>query len=178
MSDKTNLCVIYIHIDKKTIEEWLQNDEEQYNLYCQNICRSCGSKLQETNISIDEYAKIVGYDFNDFIWNREIKNEDAEQQINRQILNDYIIPYGQLDNALECYQDNMMITYGYGLRDIPSTQTPPIQPNTPKCPTCGSTRIRHISSFEKATNAVAFGLLGNKRKCQFECSNPQCKYRW
>ena len=50
--------------------------------------------------------------------------------------------------------------------------------NIPKCPTCGSTNIRHISSTERGVNAVMFGFFGNKRKCQFECLNPNCKYRW
>ena len=48
----------------------------------------------------------------------------------------------------------------------------------PRCPTCGSTNIRHISGTERAANIFAFGLLGNKRKCQFECQNPNCRYRW
>ena len=50
--------------------------------------------------------------------------------------------------------------------------------NLPKCPTCGSTNIRHISSTERGVNAVVFGFFGNKRKCQFECLNPNCRYRW
>ena len=50
--------------------------------------------------------------------------------------------------------------------------------NIPKCPTCGSTNIRHISSTERGVNAVMFGFFGNKRKCQFECLNPNCRYRW
>lgn len=52
------------------------------------------------------------------------------------------------------------------------------QANLPKCPTCGSTNIRHISSAERGVNAVMFGFFGNKRKCQFECLNPNCRYRW
>lgn len=50
--------------------------------------------------------------------------------------------------------------------------------NLPKCPTCGTTNIRHISSTERGVNAVMFGFFGNKRKCQFECLNPNCRYRW
>lgn len=48
----------------------------------------------------------------------------------------------------------------------------------PKCPTCGCDHIRQISSTERAGNAAMFGLLGNKRKYQYECLNPQCKYKW
>lgn len=52
------------------------------------------------------------------------------------------------------------------------------QTNLPKCPTCGSTNIRRISSTERGVNVVIFGFFGNKRKCQFECLNPNCRYRW
>lgn len=48
----------------------------------------------------------------------------------------------------------------------------------PKCPTCGSTNIRRISTVEKATGTILFGIFSNKRKCQFECQNPKCKYKW
>lgn len=48
----------------------------------------------------------------------------------------------------------------------------------PKCPTCGCDHIRQISSTERAGNAAMFGLLGNKRTYQYECLNPQCKYKW
>jgi len=48
----------------------------------------------------------------------------------------------------------------------------------PKCPTCGSENIRRISQNERASNALMFGLYGNKRKYQFECLNPNCKYKW
>ena len=58
---------------------------------------------------------------------------------------------------------------------INSTQTAQF---TPKCPTCGCTNIRRISATEKAVNIGMFGLLGNKRKYQFECLNPACKYKW
>lgn len=50
--------------------------------------------------------------------------------------------------------------------------------NIPKCPTCGSTNIRHISATERGVNAFMFGIFGTKRKHQFECQNPNCKYRW
>lgn len=52
------------------------------------------------------------------------------------------------------------------------------QNSIPKCPTCGSTNIRRITTFEKVGNVVAFGILGNKRKYQFECLNKNCKYCW
>lgn len=50
------------------------------------------------------------------------------------------------------------------------------QSNLPKCPTCQSTNIKKISATSKATNAVLFGLFGNKRKKQFHCNS--CGYEW
>lgn len=45
-----------------------------------------------------------------------------------------------------------------------------------KCPTCQSTNIKKISATSKATNAVLFGLFGNKRSKQFHCNS--CGYEW
>lgn len=48
--------------------------------------------------------------------------------------------------------------------------------NVPKCPTCQSTNIKKITATSKATNAVLFGLFGNKRSKQFHCNS--CGYEW
>lgn len=50
------------------------------------------------------------------------------------------------------------------------------QQNTPKCPTCGSTNIRKISSTKKVAGAIGFGLFSKSAKSQFECKN--CGYKW
>jgi hypothetical protein len=43
--------------------------------------------------------------------------------------------------------------------------------NTPHCTVCGSSNLTKISTLSKATNAAMFGLLGNKRKCQWHCNS-------
>ena len=48
--------------------------------------------------------------------------------------------------------------------------------NLPKCPTCGSTNIEKISSFDKAAGAVMFGLFSKTARSQFKCKN--CGYKW
>lgn len=48
--------------------------------------------------------------------------------------------------------------------------------NVPKCPTCGSTNIEKISSFDKAARAVMFGLFSKTARSQFKCTN--CGYKW
>lgn len=62
-------------------------------------------------------------------------------------------------------------------RPVPSQPQPQPHPK-PKCPTCGTENIRKISDAERGANAFMFGLMGNKRKYQFECMNPNCKYKW
>lgn len=48
--------------------------------------------------------------------------------------------------------------------------------NLPKCPTCSSTNIEKISSFDKAAGAVMFGLFSKTARSQFKCRN--CGYKW
>lgn len=48
--------------------------------------------------------------------------------------------------------------------------------NIPKCPTCGSTNIRKISTTRKVAGVIGFVLLGKTAKSQFECKN--CGYKW
>lgn len=46
----------------------------------------------------------------------------------------------------------------------------------PRCPTCGSSDIKKISTSRKIVGAIGFGLLSRTAKSQFECLN--CKYKW
>ena len=48
--------------------------------------------------------------------------------------------------------------------------------NIPKCPTCGSTNIKHISTLNRAVSVGVFGLLSGKIGKNYECLN--CKARW
>ena len=51
-----------------------------------------------------------------------------------------------------------------------------VEDNIPKCPTCSSTNIEKISSFDKAAGAVMFGLFSKTARSQFKCRN--CGYKW
>ena len=48
--------------------------------------------------------------------------------------------------------------------------------NVPKCPTCGSTNIKKISTSSKVFGAAMFGLFSKTARSQFECQN--CHYKW
>lgn len=46
----------------------------------------------------------------------------------------------------------------------------------PKCPTCGSTNLKKISTTSKAVNTAIWGLLGTKRHKTYHCND--CGYEW
>ena len=48
--------------------------------------------------------------------------------------------------------------------------------NVPKCPTCGSTNIKRISTANRAVSIGLFGLLSGKIGKNYECRN--CKAKW
>ena len=51
-----------------------------------------------------------------------------------------------------------------------------VSQNTPKCPTCGSTNVRPISTAKKATGFVLAGVFSSNFGKSYECL--QCKYKW
>ncbi len=69
---------------------------------------------------------------------------------------------------------------GYSYVDVTSdtinAQNSSSQVNIPKCPTCGSTNIKKISTSAKVLNAALFGVYGNKRRKQYHCND--CGYEW
>ena len=48
--------------------------------------------------------------------------------------------------------------------------------NKPKCPTCGSTNVKHISTLNRAVSIGVFGLFSSKIGKNYECLN--CKMKW
>ena len=48
--------------------------------------------------------------------------------------------------------------------------------NIPKCPTCGSTNVKHISTLNRAVSIGVFGLFSSKIGKNYECQN--CKAKW
>ena len=48
--------------------------------------------------------------------------------------------------------------------------------NKPKCPTCGSTNIKKISTTSKVLGAAMWGLFSKTAHSQFQCGN--CGYKW
>ena len=48
--------------------------------------------------------------------------------------------------------------------------------NMPKCPTCGSLNVRHISGGKRVASVGFFGIFSKKINKTFKCEN--CGYTW
>ncbi len=103
----------------------------------------------------------------------DVTQEQYQNMINNNTWNDYLIKH----MSILPYVRNLQQSDNHS-QSQPTQQPQPTQQFTPKCPTCGCTDIRRISATEKAVNIGMFGLFGNKRRYQFECLNPACKYKW
>lgn len=84
------------------------------------------------------------------------------------------------------YRDALKYRYGYGdlsghshvlASGLSSQQhTQNQKPNIPKCPTCGSTNVRPISTTKKATGFILAGIFSSNFGKSYECKD--CKYKW
>ena len=154
--------------------------------YYNDICPDCHNHLETTTILADEYCKNINYNFNINYDDREIENGEVYETINKQILEDYIKPLRKIDSTTEEYKENMLWQFHVNLYAIDAPDHSPtpssilmaqqMAKNKPKCPTCSSTNIEKISSFDKAAGAVMFGFFSKTARSQFKCRN--CGYKW
>lgn len=160
--------------------------------YISNSCASCHSPLQEIDVDTNEFMKIMypkGRNYN-YTVDEANQNRKSAYQFKAQIFEKYIEPLGQLDTSLVAYKLNME-SYGRPTDDIEEIhrqikekaiyelhegRRKREEENLPKCPTCSSTNIEQISSFDKAAGAVMFGLFSKTARSQFKCKN--CGYKW
>lgn len=52
----------------------------------------------------------------------------------------------------------------------------PRPPSLPKCPACGSMNVQKISELRRGAHALAWGILSNTARAQFECGH--CGYKF
>lgn len=81
-----------------------------------------------------------------------------------------LIQLGDINEELNLrfYESQKNITNSISLKDISKI--------APKCPNCGSTRIKKISTTSKIAGAAMFGLFSKTARSQFKCE--QCGYKW
>lgn len=117
-------------------------------------CKYCGYKLQDT-----EYYFTESIDHGNL--NPEIRKAIFEKYIKNSPL------YSE-----EAVKDRGE-KEGRERLNLPSSYTPK---NTPKCPTCGSTKVHPISSGKKALGFITVGVFSSNFGKSYECEN--CKYKW
>ena len=90
------------------------------------------------------------------------------------IYNDYDQYCLKCNYKLQFIQNSEIVDYSpnSNLIDKPQSQ----QANTPKCPTCGSTNVKHISTLNRAVSIGVFGLFSSKIGKNYECLD--CKSKW
>lgn len=139
-------------------------------------CIYCGSKLVQTDVTtrelydmtsdeetfdeVKDKARIVANKYGDFQFSETAYNE--KRRIQREE-NEAIKRRSQASNSSTTSPSF-------------SSATQQSTTNIPKCPTCGSTNIKKISTTSKVVGAGLFGLFSKTARSQFECKD--CGYKW
>ena len=123
--------------------------------YCINYIRPCES-LHDENYYYEKSEQLVG-----------------DKSYSRQILIDEEVSKNPLYNP-NTEVHNAEVEFEKMKKEIFSPKA--AESNVPKCPTCGSTDIKSISTLKRAAHAYAFGLFSKTARSQFECRN--CHYKW
>ena len=117
----------------------------------ENICRYCNIPRIETDVDIMDV----------------IKNNDVEEELKQRYCYNNQLYDPELAEKIDKEVNE-------NVRNI--HPTPMQSPNVPKCPTCGSTNIKRISTANRAVSIGLFGLLSGKIGKNYECRN--CKAKW
>lgn len=119
-------------------------------------CDYCGSPLKET----------------EYIFDEAIEYGDIKPEIRKAIFEKYI-----KNNPLyseEAVKDREEKESRERL-NLPSSYKTQ-QQNIPKCPTCGSTNIKRITTVNRAVSVLTLGILSEKIGKNYECLD--CKAKW
>ena len=117
-------------------------------------CNCCNTSLLPTPYTMNEYLFGNSIDVN----------------IDKKIFNEYIQDNSQFDEELYRSRINKEKLLQQASLDKQREQ------NKPKCPTCGSTNVKHISKLNRAVSIGVLGLFSSKIGKNYECLN--CKSKW
>ena len=117
-------------------------------------CNCCNTNLLSTPYTMNEYLFGNSIDVN----------------IDKKIFDEYIKGNPQFDEDLYIQRENKEKLLQKATLDKQREQ------NKPKCPTCGSTNVRPISSGKKAIGFLTVGIFSSNFGKSYECEN--CKYKW
>lgn len=117
----------------------------------ENGCTFCGHDTLETKYTFKEHLN--------------------SPEIDKKIVEEYIQNSPEFDEELfnKRTEEEDAIAHGRG---TPMTY----QKDVPKCPTCGSTNIKRITTLDRAVSVGTLGLLSGKIGKNYECLD--CKAKW
>lgn len=129
------------------------------------MCIHCGYPLKKTNIC---NINGIEYDFSDIL--SDINN-------NQRTPASYVGQISDMCN-IPIYEAKEIYFKIVNDNELPQNITckNKIQPNTPKCPTCGSTNIEKISIGKKAFGGAMFGIFSSDVRNTMHCKN--CGAKW
>lgn len=110
-------------------------------------CRFCNTLMIETDVLYKDAFRNRQSLKEKYAYSNPLYNEKLDKQIREQVRK-------EVDNIKPASQNS----------------------NIPKCPTCGSTNIKRISTANRAVSIGLFGLLSGKIGKNYECRN--CKAKW
>lgn len=172
MDDRETCVVCYVRMCPKCghfFSTITQKNDEDLDEYC-----SCGTKFIKLGLTSKEYKKNL-YDY------ASISNEKRLDYL-QYLIEKYCLPMGMYDPPEkliireygEDYKNNPLYIRRVNTR-MDWSEFEKEEPKI-KCPTCGSTDVRKVSTSERTSDAILFGIFGNRRNKQFHCN--YCNYEW
>lgn len=157
-------------------------------------CRKCGNITRKMPWDNNNYCKICNsilFEVPDeylLVWKNEIDHDTIDQTKQQRFIEECVKSSPEFDEQLFNSRDEILakenakydqaMKIGSAIRQgaDPKTAFKNNGENLPKCPTCGSSNIKKISTASKIAGATMFGLFSKTAKSQFKCDN--CGYKW
>lgn len=117
-------------------------------------CRFCNHETFDTKYTIDDFLK------------------GDLSVLKQKIIEEYAKKSPEFDEELERKREEEEERSIHGRGTYTSTQ----QKNVPKCPTCGSINIKHITTLNRLISVGTFGIFSGKIGKNYECLD--CKAKW
>ena len=138
------------------------------------LCVDCGSMMmQSKSLRVIDFPLTNAYTPPD----EEKRITAQNRQLEREHFEREILPLGQFDMSLDSAQFNYRYIYEMPQKPSFYEDTPTPKPDVPKCPICGSTKLKKISTANKVGSVVLFGLFaaGHVSKT-WKCENCGSKF--
>lgn len=134
------------------------------------ICENCGtiSEFSEGKCKNCNNSKIIDLGKTTEEWFK--LNSNQKESIIKNVLSLSDETYDLIQEAWRNNKKSIQPTAR------PISSRPSQQTNIPKCPTCGSTNVKRITTANRAVSVLTLGILSGKIGKNYECLD--CKAKW